>query len=64
MIGVLVALFKKILSNTLIEKFDQCLLAPVRKRFVKSFPKDEGLTLKTSAFESLTVANLPYRPYG
>ena len=25
---------------------------------------DEGLTLETSIFESFTVANLPYRPYG
>ena len=25
---------------------------------------DEGLTLETSVFESLTVANLPYRPCG
>ena len=25
---------------------------------------DEGLTLKTSVFESFTVANLPYRPCG
>ena len=29
-----------------------------------SIRSDEGLTLETSVFESFTVANLPYRPWG